>query len=642
MADGTMNLKADIVGDKRDASPWVRVPNMLIPDKKIAMDEPGGSLQYIADISTKTPTGQYNLINSDAWRTPMTINIQASAARSEGGVPVVYPKEVRFEFDTKHVGVAGYVRASKDATVVDDAATYAGNFHFNGTDVRVTENGTLLKDYGGATFHTTAATALTTAFTTGKEDICHRQSPYYTVSASVAANDDLHKIVLPTLARNTRLEIFKSVELKFNNSTTVMKITDPGRLYKYTNDFFAPKLLRSDECGDLATCPTQYTFPQKFNDTSYLVTESNEPSLTESINPVNGDQRRYHSGEWFENSRIGFDGKYTVYLSDIFPAFDKNELMTMPAMTITFNWAENFRELFTVYPNTFVDVTTTATSTNISYSPSIYDTTPAVNATAFDHTTKTGTSVYYKNKDYFGIVGCTYKAPTYATKHIMVPRLFNNAYKSYELVEHSITNIDPTVRIIKTLTRAPIGAFIFFETIAAENGPLNTVGSEYVQNTFNNRWWPKNRQVVKVTTFKDSLEQTLGTSEYMQWQGTNGRRLNREHLVREARELSGNRTRQMNHFWADSADFVKKPFIAVRFDNDVVDPSSVKTTVTDTRYVTNEYIIELKFDHIDPSPGGNVIDSSMMSGVGRKLITVFIYEHNFKTLGDNVISTQVV
>ena len=98
----------------------------------------------------------------------------------------------------------------------------------------------------------------------------------------------------------------------------------------------------------------------------------------------------------------------------------------------------------------------------------------------------------------------------------------------------------------------------------------------------------------------------------------------------------------MNNFWADSADFVKKPFIAVRFDNDVVDPSSVKTTITDTRYVTNEYIIELKFDFIDPSPGGDVIVESMMGTVGRKLIAVFIYEHNFKSLGDNVISTQVV
>ncbi len=297
MADGTMNLNSDIVGDKRDASPWVRVPNMLIPEKKIAMDEPGGSLQYIADISTKTPVGQYNLLNSDAWRTPMTINIQASAARSQGGVPVVYPKEVRFEFDTKHVGVAGYVHAAKEDSTMDFGGFYSGDFHCNGTDIRTSENGTLLKDAGGANFHATAATALTTAFTSGLEDTCHRQSPLYTPSASIAGSDEINHIVLPTLARNTRLEIFKSVELKFNNSTTVMKITDPGRLYKYTNDFFAPKLLRSDECGDIAICPTQYSFPKKFDNATYLVT-AEEPGLTEITNPIHGDQRRYHSGEW--------------------------------------------------------------------------------------------------------------------------------------------------------------------------------------------------------------------------------------------------------------------------------------------------------------------------------------------------------
>ncbi len=108
--DGTLNLRPTIkegetpvgVGGKREG-PWKRTPNMLIPEKQIAMDEPGGSLQYIADVATKTPVGAFNLVGKESYRTPMTINIQASAARSEGGVPVVYPNEVRFEFDTRHV-----------------------------------------------------------------------------------------------------------------------------------------------------------------------------------------------------------------------------------------------------------------------------------------------------------------------------------------------------------------------------------------------------------------------------------------------------------------------------------------------------------------------------------------------------------
>jgi hypothetical protein len=622
-------------------SPWERAPNMLIPTKKIAMDVPDGSLQYVADVQVKTPVGAYNLITSQGYLTSMVMNIPATAARSEGGVPVINPNDVRFIFDTKHVGIGGFMRASTDAAGMLEGGDYTGDFFWDGTAAYTSEGGTLLANHGGTGVCAAAAASTVAVFATNKKDMCERTSPTITADVTISS-PPYGAIYLPTMARNTRLEIFESVEIKFNNSTTVMKVTDPGRLYKYVNDFYGPKAVHSDSCGDISTCPTQYNFPKTWDTSSYIPTAS-QASLTEITNPINGDQRRYHAGEWFDKSRPGDLGKYTVYLTDMFPAFNKDELMSTPPYSITFRFKSNFRELFTVYPNTYVEGLSAA-GTVIHYPPTTYDVRPAVTSTTIIHVTD-GTSAFYKNKDYFGITGCTYKVPTYATKAIMVPRLFNNVYKSFELAEHVISTTDETVRIVKTLIRPPIGAFIFFQSLDTEKGPRNTVSELYCQNTFNDRWWPLNRQVSKITTFKDSLEQSLGTSEYMQWSGTSTRRMNREHLIREARELSGNKTRMFDSFWSDSADFIKKPFIAVRFDNNVVDPGTARSDVTDTRFVSNEFIIELKFDYIDPTHtlGTGIIDTTSGNNMmtPRKLIVVYVYEQNFKSLGDNVISTQV-
>ncbi len=206
-----MNPRDDAMMDvgppkKRAAVMWESEPQSLIPTKAITMDEAGGSLQYIADVTTKTATGAYSILTTDSARA-ITLNVKATSARTTGGVPVVDPRDVRFEFETKHIGIGGYVRSTKTNTNMSVSTDYDGEFYFDGTTAYTSQaKTTTLAASGGAGFHTAAATAIATEFTDALGDMCLRKNVPRTASVTTGAGEFLH-IDLPTLARNTRFEI---------------------------------------------------------------------------------------------------------------------------------------------------------------------------------------------------------------------------------------------------------------------------------------------------------------------------------------------------------------------------------------------------------------------------------------------------
>ncbi len=565
-----------------------------------------GNLLQVGEITHRTPPG-LNMVDASQYSTPVTLNIPKTAVNPGGSRPLVNPREIKFDIDVNYMAASGTMRMSESGGVMHSATSTESAPFFTKDNI---------------TFYDTEAMANTysrPAFSSVQDysDILYGRKPPV-ASGETLQNPGLYSAYSPALANNTRLEMLESVEMRFNASTTMLKVTKPGRLYSHVNDCYASKATSSNAVGEITTCPTQW-----------LNYQLDHRYLTEALG-VESDVVRHAAGTWFQNLPIGGRTIHSIYLCDLFPAFDKEELMEMPEFTITFNWVSDYREKFLTMLKPAITVGPVATPVTSVIIPNgveyPYESYNIDSAAVID------TAVRAQEKALFSIHGITYRAPTYASPDVVSPRMFENTYTDYEITEFSIQSTDPTVRIVKTLSRPPKGAIILFEKRDADPQDYK----------FSRRYWEQYRQVVRITATRAGGLIHQGTNETMQWQGTAGRRMLRAPLMDAVNEFVGKPNRTNNDTAVmHASQFIKNPFLVVNFDNQVDEPQTITKAGKFANFSPDDYTITLEFDKWDTSydPSEVAITSDMM-GL-RKLLIIYVYDHTFMTDGDTVTTTKI-
>ena len=576
-----------------------------------------GNLLHVGEITHRTPPGMNMTVASD-YSTPITLNVPRTSVNPGGLRPLVNAREVKFDLEVNYMAASGIIRLSENSGQMAEA-TDTETTYFTKDGINYYTDETLATKLN--TSHPLAfASAVATPYT---ETLYSRKTPVHDRDESFTANDEILSAFSCAQANNTRLEMLESVEMRFNNSTTLLKVNKPGRLYSHVNDCYARKTDYCMDVGEITTCPTQW-----LNRTGTPV---------EALN-VSNDPRRHAAGNWFHDLPIGGRTVHSIYLSDIFPCFDKEELMEMPEFTITFNWTSDYREklLTLVAPLSMAMNASTESKTDILFRPGVeyvkrYD---VVNDQyIYNHLSYTSTALKYQSKALFSVHGITYRAPTYASPTVASPRLFKNTFTDYELTEHSITSADTIVRIVKTLSRPPKGALILFEAKTSE--------TDYV---YSKRQWPLQRQVIRITATRAGGLIHQGTNDTMQWIGTPSRRMLRSPLIDNVNEFVGKATRTENNTAVmHAAQFIQHPFLVVNFDNQMDEPQTITKAGQFANFSPDDYTMTLEFDKFDTtiSPNDPTVTDDMRASSGRKLLIIYVYDHTFMTDGDTVTTTKV-
>ncbi len=602
-----------------------------------------GNLLHVGEITHRTPPGLNMTLASD-YSTPVTLNVARTSVNPGGLRPLVNPREVKFDLEVNYMAAVGDVRFSgilgsgsgEDETMAD------------GTDVMTTyyteDGSTYYETEAKSVNHTTGrpntfANGITDFHgVAGRAELLKSVKPSSQLTGQSVSTGHVYEALTYPMANNTRLEMLQSVEMRFNNSTTLLKVTKPGRLYSHVNDCYARKTTSCMEVGEITTCPTQYLDTADGNAATDYVVEAKT---------VANDPRRAAAGSWFQNLPIGGKTVHSIYLSDIFPAFDKEELMEMPEFTITFNWDPNYREKFLTVvtgrpeevdsSGIYSTILPVATSSIITNQDGLDADFPTF---SYNHSATTATGVKAQTKALFSIHGITYRAPTYASPEVAVPRLFKNTYTDYELTEHSIVSGDTIVRIVKTLSRPPKGAIILFETKDSDFYQADT--ADFKGHQFTKRWWYPERQVIRITATRAGGLIHQGTNDTMQWVGTTSRRMLRSPLIDNVNEFVGKATRTGNNLGVLHAQqFVKHPFLVVNFDNQMDEPQTITKAGQFANFSPDDYTMTLEFDKFDTTVSGDTIHADMKAAAGRKLLIIYVYDHTFMSDGDTVTTTKI-
>ncbi len=576
-----------------------------------------GNLLHVGEITHRTPPGLNMTVASD-YSTPITLNVTRTSVNPGGLRPLVNPREVKFDLEVDYMAASGTIRLSENGGVMAEA-TDLETTYFTKDGINYYTDETMVTKLNTShplAFASTGATPYT-------ETLYSRKTPVHDRDEVFTANGEIRSAFSCAQANNTRLEMLESVEMRFNNSTTLLKVTKPGRLYSHVNDCYARKTDNCMDVGEITTCPTQW-----LNHTGTPI---------EALS-VSNDPRRHAAGTWFHDLAIGGRTVHSIYLSDLFPSFDKEELMEMPEFTITFNWINNYREkLVTLVDPVTMDMdVATESKTNVTLRAGVEfvkRVDGVDDAYVFDHVGFTSTAVKYQSKALFSIHGITYRAPTYASPNVAAPRLFKNTYTDYELTEHSITSADTIVRIVKTLSRPPKGAIILFEEKSSDVGYI-----------YSKRQWPFQRQVIRITATRAGGLIHQGTNDTMQWVGTPSRRMLRSPLIDNVNEFVGKATRTENNTAVmHAAQFVQRPFLVVNFDNQMDEPQTITKAGQFANFSPDDYTMTLEFDKFDTtiSPGESTVTDDMRSSSGRKLLVIYVYDHTFMSDGDTVTTTKI-
>jgi hypothetical protein len=370
--------------------------------------------------------------------------------------------------------------------------------------------------------------------------------------------------------------------------------------------------MNCDEVGEITTCPTQWL-------------NTADGSLPVEAKNVDNDPRRAAATTWCQGLSLGGQTVHPIYLCELFTCFDKDELMEMPEFTITFNWASDFREKFVTMVAPTLSISTS--STLATYGLGARPIHPVLTYVG----TELGTVVKTQNKAYFSIHGITYRAPTYASPDVTVSRIFSNTFTDYQLTEHIIQSTDPIVRIVKTLSRPPKGAIVMFERLSSDT-------SDYI---FSKRYWPADRQVVRINATRAGGLIHQGTNETMQWVGNSTRRMLRSPLIDTVNEFVGKATRTGNDTALMHAQqFVKHPFLVVNFDLKVDEPQTVVESAKYANLSPDDYTMTFEFDKLATSDSGDIIPSGIRDGT-RKLLIIYVYDHSFMSFNDEVTTTKI-
>ena len=347
-------------------------------------------------------------------------------------------------------------------------------------------------------------------------------------------------------------------------------------------------------------------------------------------------------------------------LGDIFPAFRKDELMYMPSFVLSMELNDKFREYFlTVIP----PVITASSQTSIVTYPAevlpplaadFTESTVGIMASSDIDSTNSynNTATYTINKVYMSITRLVYRAETYATPLTPTPLPFTSAFTAFDIIKYTPKDTDKTQRITFSVTRDPVCAVIYFKANKLEYYPPSNNAAPSTADAshwFNNRWWPNNRQITRVSATRDGIELAGVNNDYLQWGPSSNKRLNRERMVREARILAGENSRGQNNMFAlDSDEFVRCPYYVVKLDNIVRDPGTYAPSLTEERSTSSEYTLSVEFDAINSTAladtaidgecdYGNVISKNMLL---HEMHVMLIQQHTFVSNVNTVVSTK--
>jgi len=294
----------------------------------------------------------------------------------------------------------------------------------------------------------------------------------------------------------------------------------------------------------------------------------------------------------------------------------------MPSFVLSMELNDKFREYFlTVIPPVLTSTSTTSTiatypaevlpPAEAGYTAGTQESVAGLGYMAYTYASSTAhdMAVYTINKVYMGITRLVYRAETYATPLTPTPLPFTSAFTAFDVIKYKPKDTDKTQRITFSVTRDPVAAIIFFKARDTEYYPTSdnssTVTTADSLHWFNNRWWPNNRQITRVSATRDGIELAGINNDALQWAPTSAKRVNRERMVREARILAGENTRGQNNMFAlDADEFLRCPYYVVKFDNIVRDPGTYSPTLTEERSTSSEYTLSIDFDAIDTALQG--------------------------------------
>lgn len=313
MVQGGKRVRSD-----EDDSMFVEAPNHTIFQKKIRTDIPGGSMRHVANMSTSTAPGQYNLVSNTDQNTNISLNVYNTSGTNTSGVLQVKGNEVHFDVECEVVALG--VSANYSGTPASGIdGTIATNIYVTSSGVQMPEGTTTSNTSLGVVATNARLNKITRAIPAKPEVVTTTLTAAY-VPPAFMAND-------------TRMKPFKSITMQFNNNSTILKIVDPDINYSQSNAFFGAKTTNSDSCGEVTTCTPQFRRDDKnFGRSTYVAPNATTPNcnhfrIMEELCPAYGDARRYAAGEWFEGAKIGSKLTMILPLGDIFPAFRKDELM---------------------------------------------------------------------------------------------------------------------------------------------------------------------------------------------------------------------------------------------------------------------------------------------------------------------------
>ena len=123
-----------------DDSMFVEAPNHAIFQKKIRTDIPGGSMRHVANMSTTTAPGQYNLTSNTDQNTNITLNVYNTSGTNTSGVLQVKGNEVHFDVETTVIGLGCHANyALSGAPKADAAGNFASNIYVSASTVEMPE-----------------------------------------------------------------------------------------------------------------------------------------------------------------------------------------------------------------------------------------------------------------------------------------------------------------------------------------------------------------------------------------------------------------------------------------------------------------------------------------------------------------------